>query len=167
MGGLRPGSVEPWDEILRSSIRHHWQSVSDASGQPFDFVRFDDQQFIYDTEPACRALVSVRNLEPNKALAMFEALQHTFYALGLDITQTNVLSQIAASIGVDKSTFLNLFNHHDTQSLTKSDFVRTRNFGVQGFPCVLCQDGDKTLVLTSGYQSFSAIAPQLEEWLNA
>jgi len=167
MGGLRPGSVVPWDEGLRSSIRHHWQSVSDASGQPFDFARFDDQQFIYDTEPACRALVSVRNVEPNKSLAMFEALQRSFYAEDLDITQTNVLSEIAESVGVDKSVFLNLFNHHDTQSLTNGDFVRTRNFGVQGFPSILCQDGETILVLTSGYQSYSALVPQLEEWLNA
>jgi len=167
MGGLRPGSFEPWDEDLRSSIRHHWQSVSDASGQPFDFARFDDQRFIYDTEPACRALVSVRDLKPNMTLAMFEALQRSFYAEGLDITQESVLPKIAASVGVDKATFLNIFNHPETLSLTKSDFVSTRNFGVRGFPSVLCQDGGKTLVLTSGYQSFSALAPQLEEWLNA
>jgi putative protein-disulfide isomerase len=36
IGGLRPGATKPLDEAGRRTIRHHWEQVREASGQPFD-----------------------------------------------------------------------------------------------------------------------------------
>jgi putative protein-disulfide isomerase len=60
MGGLRPGTTKPLDEVGRRTIREHWEHVHEASGQPFDFRFFERERFVYDTEPASRAVVVVR-----------------------------------------------------------------------------------------------------------
>ena len=167
MGGLRPGTVEPWDAKMRDYIRHHWQEVADKTGQPFDFSRFDDARFVYDTEPACRALVAVRSLDPERALPFYEALQRGFYAQGLNATDSDVLATIAQSVGLDRTRFIDAFNHPDVRAKVAFDFSRTRAFGVSGFPSVLCADNGQYAFLSLGYGSYETVAARLQEWLNA
>lgn len=167
MGGLRPGAREPWDVRMRAEIRHHWQDVQTRTGQPFDFARFDDAAFVYDTEPACRALVCVRELAPDQAPAMYEALQRAFYAQNRDITDPAILAEIAVGTGVARERFQAMFVSPAAREATAFDFQRTRAFGVSGFPTVVCADHGQYAFLTLGYRPFAAIGPLLEEWLNA
>ena len=167
MGGLRPGTTETWDSEMRDYIRHHWEEVAAKTGQPFDYARFDDETFVYDTAPACRALITVRTLKPDASLAMYEALQRGFYAEGLDLGNATTLVEIAASCGVDAQAFAQHFIAPETAALTTHDFHRTRAFGVTGFPSLVCADDGQYAVLSLGYRTFSTMQPILEEWLNA
>lgn len=167
MGGLRPGTVEPWDAKMRDYIRHHWQEVASKTGQPFDYARFEDETFVYDTEPACRALVAARTVDANLALRVYEGLQSGFYAEGLNMTDPDVLADIAQRAGMDKARFRAQFDHAQSRSDVAYDFTRTRAFGVSGFPSVLCADNGQYGFLSLGYRPFSALEPLLQEWLNA
>ena len=61
MGGLRAGNTQAMRPQDREYIRSAWTNVGEASGQPFDFSFFDRDTFVYDTEPACRAVVVTRH----------------------------------------------------------------------------------------------------------
>ncbi|WP_084005661.1 DsbA family protein [Magnetovibrio blakemorei] len=167
MGGLRPGTRESWDATMRAYIRHHWQDVAAKTGQPFNFDRFDDEDFVYDTEPACRAVVTVRSLDPSRTLAMYEALQRGFYAENLDITKTEVLADLAQSVGLDRDRFVNLFEVPGQRQLVAADFIRTQSFGVQGFPSLLCAEDGKYGFLALGYRPFAAMQGDFAAWLDA
>ncbi len=167
MGGLRPGTRESWDREMRDYIRHHWEDVAAKTGQPFDYARFDDETFVYDTEPACRALVTVRSLNPDATLKMYEALQRGFYAEGLNVGDASVLADIAERQGLDRAAFDAFFASDEARKLVGFDFNRTRTFGVTGFPSVLCADDGQYGFLTLGYRPFTAMEPLLQEWLNA
>jgi len=167
MGGLRPGTREPWDDKLRDYIADHWRHVQNATGQPFDFTRFDDETFIYDTEPACRAVVAARALAPERTLAVYHAVQRAFHAEGGDVTDAGVLADIAHSQGLDRDAFAALFAGAEAADLLAFDFRRTRAFGVTGFPTLLCAEDGQYGYLALGYRPFDALAPLLEEWLNA
>lgn len=167
MGGLRPGTVDAWDAPMRSYIRHHWQDVAAKTGQPFNFDRFDDENFVYDTEPACRAVVTVRNLDPSRTLAFYEALQRGFYAENLDITDTHVLADLAQSVGLDHDRFVDLFQAPGQRQLVAADFLRTQSFGVQGFPSLLCAEDGKYGFLALGYRPFTAMQGDFTAWLDA
>ena len=41
VGGLRPGTTEAMDDAMKGTIRHHWEEVGRASGQPFSFEFFE------------------------------------------------------------------------------------------------------------------------------
>ena len=60
MGGLRPGTTEPMTDTMKAMIREHWEHVHTASGQPFDHAFFERETFVYDTDPAARAVVLMR-----------------------------------------------------------------------------------------------------------
>ena len=74
VGGLRAGNTVAMTAKDRDYIRGAWTRVGAASGQPFDFAFFDREHFVYDTEPACRAVVTVRSMAPDKALAFKAAV---------------------------------------------------------------------------------------------
>ncbi len=91
-GGLRAGHGAALDPNTRGYILGHWQTVQQTTGQPF---RFDDalpEGFVYDTEPACRALVAARSLDEESAWPLVRAIQRAFYAEGRDVTQAAVLA---------------------------------------------------------------------------
>src|SRR5215212_11330318 len=100
LGGLRPGTTEPMHEKAKRTTREHWEHVREASGQPFDFAFFDREGFVYDTEPASRAVVVARRSA--WGLAMLRAVHRAFYAQNRDVTRAEVLADVAAEVGLDR-----------------------------------------------------------------
>lgn len=167
VGGLRPFTTEPMTDKAKATVLHHWEQVHAATGQPFDFSFFDSRDFVYDTEPACRAVVAVRNLAPTRALDYFAAIQRAFYVGGQDITDATTLAEIAAEIGVDAEAFSKAFPLKDVVAETRSDFHATQTMGIGGFPAVVLGDDDGYLGLTMGWQPFDNLRPVLERWITA
>lgn len=166
VGGLR-FAAEPMDDADRSSIRHHWEQVHATTGQPFDFTFFDRPSFVYDTEPACRAIVLVRSAHKEAAEPFFRVLHEAFYAKNTDITDPNVLADLAEPFGVTREDFLTAFEDDRIRAATQADFVYARQLGVTGFPTVVCRERDQWAYLTIGYRPLHAVSPLLEEWLAA
>ncbi|MCK5167425.1 MAG: DsbA family protein [Rhodospirillaceae bacterium] len=167
MGGLRPGTTESWKGEMQTYVQHHWQEVENKTGQPFDYSRMEDDNFIYDTEPSCRAVICARELDPALSLTVYHDLQRAFYAGGKDITDTTVIADIVAAAGIDKKKFLNLFSSAQAKDLVNFDFNRTRAFGVKGFPSIVCADDGQYAFLAMGYRPFVDMASDLEEWLSS
>ncbi|MBI1386340.1 MAG: DsbA family protein [Rhizobiales bacterium] len=152
MGGLRAGSTQPMDEAQKRYIAGHWQHVHERTGQPFNHAFFDRDDFVYDTEPACRAVVTVRGLRPDLQGAMLKALHRAFYMENLDLTDAEVLAGAAGSLEIDRASFLDAFEMEATHDATQIDFAITQQTGIQGFPTVLLgRPGAPFEVVTSGY----------------
>lgn len=164
-GGLRAGETRPMDDRSRSYVRHHWEEVAAQTGQPFDFGFFDRARFVYDTEPACRAAVAMRNLVPDAAFAYLAALQRAFYAENRDITQEDDLADVAAPFASPED-FRIVFRSPEVREATQADFRLTQALGIQGFPTVVLQDGRQLTALTAGWQPFEALQDALRGWLD-
>ncbi len=167
MGGLRPGTTEPIGAQWRDTLLHHWHEVHAASGQPFDFTFPLGENFVYDTEPACRAAVTVRTIQPESALAYIESMQRAFYAEGRDITTPDVLAELAGSRGIVGAEFDRLFDSDEMRQKTTADFVRARGMGITGFPAAVLRNGKRLKLLTYGYLPYSELKPRVESWIAA
>jgi putative protein-disulfide isomerase len=165
VGGLRPGTTDAMTDRSKSSIRHHWERVQAETGQPFTFSFFDRDGFVYDTEPACRAVVAVRSLRPDAALDYFRAVQGAFYKDNRDVTRAAELAHLAQPFGIDADTFATLFAAREVAEATRADFAVAPALGLSGFPSVLIGEDNSYAVLTSGYQPFAALATPLRQWL--
>lgn len=164
-GGLRPLTTEPMSDDMKADIRGHWEHVSEASGQPFDFQFFDRDGFVYDTEPPCRALVTVRELQPDAVRPFLAAAHRAFYAEGRDVTETGVLTGIAVDAGVDGDAFAETFPSREMIYRTGADFQRSAAMGVRGFPTVVLRAGETLSVLVAGFTRFENLKPKLDEWI--
>jgi putative protein-disulfide isomerase len=167
MGGLRPGTREPMEAAARDRTRSHWEHVHTASGQPFDFSFFDRQSFVYDTEPAARAVVVTRRGDPDRGLAYLRRVQAAFYSENLDVTDAQVLANLVVGLGLDREAFLEAFPTDEVKRETQQDFAIARRAGITGFPTLIAgTDGHGNYALvTQGFQSAKRIVPAIDRWL--
>jgi len=161
MGGLRAGGQESMSS-LKTFLREHWYEVHEKTGQPFAYGILSDSSMIYNTEPACRAVVTVRKIAPEKEYAFFKALQRSFYAEGTDITQQANLIAIAQSMGIDKNSFLDVFQSQEIKNNTKKDFMWSENLEVNGFPSLILYKEGRFSKLSTGYSTYDQIVKKME-----
>ncbi|WP_411287945.1 DsbA family protein [Phenylobacterium sp.] len=167
MGGLRPGTATPMTDAARRDVAGHWSHVHDASGLPFDAAVLEPAGFIYDTDPAARAVVVVRRDDQEKALAYLARLQRAFYAQARDITSGEVLADLAAELGFKRDGFLEQWGAEDAKQETWADYAVSQRAGVTGFPTLVAgpnADGAYGVV-TRGYAPGEQVVGVLKDWI--
>jgi putative protein-disulfide isomerase len=162
MGGLRNSGEQVWDDVFKAYLRSHWKSVEEKTNQAFNLDLFEKKAFDYDTEPACRAVVTFRTLDKRKQFSFLTALQEAFYLKGKDITQTDVIADIARAEGVDRNEFIALFTSDEMKEKSKADVYKARSMGANVFPSVVLIDEEGHLCVIKGYKSYKEIRPLLD-----
>jgi putative protein-disulfide isomerase len=163
MGGLRPFNTKPTTPEFREMLREHWRHVSTASGLPFSESALDRPGFVYDTEPACRAVVTARNMDGAKALGYMKAVQLAFYRDGRDVTRGDELAEIAGECGFERDTFRMHLDSERMREVVREDFARTQSLGVGGFPTLGVSHGSQLYLVTSGYVTDDVLEYRLAE----
>ena len=169
MGGLRAGGGDPWTPAFRDFLRNEWRHIGQATGQPFGLTLLDAAHFDYDTEPACRAVVTAGLLQAGhpqataNTLKFFSAVQRKFYAQGQDPKRVDFYADICASLGLDFAAFAALFDSAQARQTVQQEFVRCRQWGVRAFPTLLLErDGVRT-PLAVGAVKADALLAQLRQ----
>jgi putative protein-disulfide isomerase len=163
MGGLRPGTTTPMTDEARAELRGHWRHVTEASGQPFGEQALSQSGFVYDTDPAARAVVLVRRQAPQGALAFLEELQRAFYADGQDVTDVDVLAGYAQAWGLEPEAFRADMASEAAKQETWRDYAVSQNAGVRGFPTLILgprEDG-AYLPVTRGFAPAEQVLPAI------
>jgi len=164
MGGLRPGGTEKIGS-MSSFLKHHWEEVNERSGQLFKYEIFDDPNFVYDTEPPCRAVVTIREMDPLKEFDFFKAVQSAFYQQNSDTNKTSTYTDIANTFDIDSSSFTRLFESEEIKTKTQKDFEFSQKLGVRGFPSTVLMYNEKYFLLANGYQEANSIIPIIDSIL--
>jgi putative protein-disulfide isomerase len=154
MGGLRPYTREPLAPERADEIFGHWHHVQEASGQPFaqaPNTALHRPGFVYDTEPASRAVVSVRALSAPHVWRYFKAVQHAFYAGAKDVTRAEVLADLAEPLGLPRDAFLAAFESPAMQEATREDFAQSQAWGIRGFPALVAEHARALHLVAQGY----------------
>ncbi|CCQ72248.1 DsbA family protein [Magnetospira sp. QH-2] len=167
VGGLRPYTKEPWDKDLRNYIREAWAGVATRTGQGFNLDLLNDHEFVYDTEPACRAVVTARHLDRESAVPMLHGAHRAFYVDNHDITQADVLADLAEELALNREAFLEAFDSNEAKQTTYEEFKAVQAWGVKGFPTLLLREGRDARAVATGYRPFAELWPDVEAWLAA
>ena len=165
VGGLRPGGGEPWNDQMKAFLRHHWEQVTERSGQMFGYDLLDREVFNYDTEPSCRAVVAARPLVKEREMEFFEAVQHKFYVESQDPGQVSFYAGICDQFDLNYGVFLDRFESDVVRQETIDEFNLNRSWGVQGYPSVLLLHNDQLHKIAYGYSTFDQMKEQMERWL--
>ncbi len=163
-GGLRRDQVAI-NAAARVRYLGYWQAVNASTGQLFDFERGLPEGLVYDTEPACRALVTARQLDAASAWTLLKLVQQAFYTEGADVTQASVLVQLAERAGIPRIEFAEAFDSQAMEEATAADFTWVQDLGIAGFPTLLAERDGQLALLTNGYQPLEVLAPLLGRWL--
>jgi putative protein-disulfide isomerase len=176
LGGLRAYNKEVMPDALKSTLHHHWQEVTKRSGKPFGHGQFDREGYIYDTEPACRAVVTIRTHAAEHALAMYHAIQHAFYENGRDITQASVLADVwqelrealvdsktSGDIDLSRDAFIEAFESDSIKTQTRNDFAMVQQWGIRGFPALIAVVNGEAQLVANGYMEADDMLQRVQE----
>ena len=165
MGGLRPYTTEPLGSAKADEILGHWQRVAQASGLPFAPAPhgvLHASGFVYDTEPASRAVVVVRERWPEHAWPYLKAVQHAFYAEARDITQGCVLAALASDQGLPAEGFMADFEAPAARDTTAADFALAQGWGIRGFPALIGEGLGRLQLIAQGYTPLATLRERLD-----
>ena len=164
LGGLRPFTTEPMSAERADELAGHWQQVAQASGQTFataPHTALHEPGFVYDTEPASRAVVAVRSHWPELAWPYFKAVHRAFYAEGRNVTETVVLADLADALGIPHEAFVEAFESQAMRDATLQDFQQTQAWGISGFPTLVAVHGDHLHLVGAGFMPIDTLRDRL------
>lgn len=169
MGGLRPGNDKSMTPEARRDLAGHWTHVTEATGLPFDPAVLERPGFLYDTDPAARAVVVARREGQDVAVRYLAAAQRAFYAENRDVTSGEVLGDLAEEFGLDRAAFLDAWASEAAKTETWSDYALSQRAGVTGFPTLVGGPNDQGVfgVVTRGYAPPEQVLAVLKGWINS
>lgn len=171
VGGLRVGGGDPWTAQFKAFLRQEWAHISEVTGQPIGFHLLDAEEFNYDTEPACRAVVSVQLLQaqqqlpPASVLQFFTAVQRKFYVEGADPRFSEFYAEPCAEVGLDFAEFRALFESVQAKHATADVFAQRHAWQVRSFPTLLLEHHGQRTTLSSGFVTADQVLTTLQHQL--
>ncbi len=162
LGGLRPNGTETMAD-LSSFLTGHWEEVHKRTNQPFKYDILKESDFVYNTEPSCRAVATVGIINPEVELAFFVAVQKAFYNEGKHTDDINTYLEIARDLKIDTNEFERIYNSKQAIDATKDDFAAAAQMGIRGFPSVALFHSGKGYLLSNGHEKAENIIKQLEK----
>jgi len=167
-GGLRAYNKQPLEDNLCATMQDHCDRVANACAMPFAATPVLQPGMVYDTEPACRALVTARVMAPEASFAVLHAMQHAFFAEGRDVGDGNVLADVCAramaesGFPVAPEAFKDKWMSREMVLATAEDFGQTRRWGVNGFPTLILERNGRLDLVTAGYVGTEQLIEQMQ-----
>ena len=109
--------------------------------------------------PRCRQRIDHRFLP---CVLVTAAIQSAFYVEQADVTQADVLTQLAKGCGIPSDAFSQLFASDTGKQTTQQHFQQTIQWGVRGFPSIVAQDAEGYHLLVSGYCSLDMLRQRID-----
>jgi putative protein-disulfide isomerase len=160
-GDIKAYNTEPLQLEEKNKLAVSWHRVQQHTHLPFDYRFFTHRNYIYNSEPACRALLCVRLLRPVLLLEVLRAFHSAFYVDGLDLKETPVLVQLVGLFGIKENLFLALFESEEIMQQMEEEFSYADRIGASTFPSVFVQTGQTQEKIASRYMPLDELEQHL------
>ncbi len=166
-GGLWAEPTKLPDD-MRNYISEADKRLAEISGQPLgDRYRnelLSDPDLILESAPTIKAVLAAETLA-GRGLAMLKAIQHAHYVDGRHVVRTEVLNEIAVSVGLDETEFAQRVASIDVDEHISQTRALMGRIGAQGFPTFVLEiNGQWTGV---DHNRFQRNAAGFAEWLQS
>ncbi|GAB3199821.1 putative protein-disulfide isomerase [Pontibacter aydingkolensis] len=150
-GDLHAYTNSPLQQSEKDQLAVSWHQVQERTYLPFDYRFFRQENFVYNTEPACRAMLCVRLLRPVLTLEVLRAMHSAFYADGMDIRNPAVLARIVGMFGISENLFLTLFESEEIIQQMEDEFGYVDDIGADAFPSIFLLSNHGVEQIAKGY----------------
>ena len=164
---FRVDTTQPMDDELRNYVLGQWHKVHQTTAQPFDFSFAMPAEFIYNTRLVCLAIKALKKQKPEQELKYFHALQQAYYTENQDLTNQEVLINIANSFSVDIDVFIGDLSNKNLAEELEEDFSFCQHLNVQSYPTLMYEKFGSYAILSSGYTAYDELLTRIEAVLES
>lgn len=110
-----------------------------------------------------QAMVVFRAEQPGNEYAQTAAIQHAYYAEGLDLLSDQTYEIVSTRLGIDPAIVLARLHAQETRRLVADEFNTVRKLGVSGYPALLVEQADgRWRSLAKGFMPYAELARGLD-----
>ena len=138
LGGLASDNDQLMSEALQNTIRQTWKRIQTVvPGTEFNFDFWETCKPRRSTYPACRAIIAARNQGQHFEQIMILAIQQAYYLKAKNPSDTQVLLDLAVTLGLDSGKFETDLQSQQTCQQLDQEIVFSKTIGAQGFPSLI------------------------------
>lgn len=166
LGGLAPDSEAPMREEIRLFVQGHWQTIENqVPGTQFNYDFWKDCEPRRSTYPACRAVIAARQQGSAFDEAMTLAIQQAYYLQARNPSLSSTMIELSEELGLDKDKFALDLMAVETNEALRQEIGASRRLGLNSFPCLLLDNGEKSLRIRPDYLDGGAMLSEIKLWI--
>src|SRR5690606_39273932 len=119
---------------LRAGIRSVQARTGVLFGERFVHGLLRSETWVFDSEPASRALIAAQQLAPDRALDFATGLATAFHGCGLEPDAPSTLRAVAMEAGIDGDALIERWSDPFALRTTEAHFDHTRACGITTAP---------------------------------
>ncbi|MFD2570397.1 DsbA family protein [Spirosoma soli] len=160
-GGMMTGSrVRPIAE-MRAYIEQASKVVEEHTGVSFGEAYhtqiLEPGHYTSDSEKPGMAMTLFKAVLPERALEFATTIQNALYRDGVDLNQDTNYGSLVEPFDIDPDEFIAHLSDNAIKEQTWAEFNLVAQYGINGFPSVIVDNGDKLFLVARGYSSYDQL----------
>ena len=161
LGGVNTHGSQPIGAYGRRFLMRLWEEVAQTTGQTFGFRLPPD--YVHNSLPACLAIEVVREAVGTAPFHYLHALQQQFFEFGQDITNIELLGELAEPFGISQPVLEEKMSDPGMIQRLRFQFDNARSFGTSALPALLIEKDGATRLFGGGYMDAQTIVECLPD----
>ncbi len=154
LGGLAADSTETMPEEMQSLLKQTWHKINTQLNTPFNYDFWTQCRPQRSTYPACRAALIAR--DKGLEQQMLAGIQAAYYLKAKNPSDLNTLINIAKSIGLNATDFINQMNCKHLNQRLMNEISAARQLPIQGFPSLVLHHKGELIPIVLDYRDWQA-----------
>ncbi|GAA5036218.1 DsbA family protein [Marivirga lumbricoides] len=155
-GGMILGDrVKPLSS-MHSYLRDAMPRLEEMTGVKFGksyMEIFEEGSIALNSETPCIAMTVFKSMSSASSIQFASALQNELYVHGKDLNKLENYQSLASAFNLEWEVFSEKMNSDLYKTKTYQEFTTAQEMGINGFPSVVLQVGDKGYLIARGYRS--------------
>ena len=121
---------------------------------------------LLNSEPPCRAVMTIRQLAPAVAMDFVKALQFAHFGRGKDYNIESTYAALLPQFEINEQAFFSLYSSPEVKSHVQQEFDWVKQARIGGFPCVVVDINDSLTMIANGYTPYGELETRLLQLLS-
>ena len=162
LGGLAPDSNEPMPSEMREYIQMNWRKIQQKiPGTKFNNDFWKNCTPRRSTYPTCRAVIAVKNQNPDLEQAIIILIQKAYYLEAKNPSEDSTLISLAKTLDLDTEQFIQDLNSKPVQQQLLNDIALMQSLGASSFPSLVLKEADTIKPISIDYNNADFILNQI------
>ncbi len=173
VGGLAPDSEEPMPADMQEKLLEVWRSIQEGiPGTEFNFDFWEYCKPRRSTYPACRAVLTAKQMDNSKEDEMISGIQNAYYLNAKNPSDLSTLVEVGQSIGLDDTKFTQLIQSPIIEQQLHHNIKTAQSMGGVSFPSLFLEFNGKddmgmqNVPISIDYNSPDKIISAINQYLN-
>ncbi|MCX2741306.1 DsbA family protein [Pontibacter anaerobius] len=122
----------------------------------------DKGTYMSNSEPPAVAMAILKEQFPGQQVPLAAAIQEQHFVEGKDLNEVETYLPVVHAFGADEADFRKKFESKEYLEKAQQEFELVENWGINGFPAIICQVKEKLYLVARGYQPYEQLTATLE-----